>query len=56
MKKEIVKLVKKASRKRIPITQLKGKVMPSKKRRLMEKTLSNEERAEKNSPDIDCGC
>lgn len=42
MKKETVKLLKKVSRERIPLSSLKGKVMPSKKRKLIEKTLKKE--------------
>jgi hypothetical protein len=39
MKKETVKLLKKASRERIPLSSLKGKIIPSKKRKLVEKSL-----------------
>lgn len=39
MKRETVKLIKKASREKIPISSLKGKVMPSKKRKLLEEAL-----------------
>ncbi|MCL5978263.1 MAG: hypothetical protein M1147_09150 [Nitrospirae bacterium] len=39
MKKETVKLIKKASREKIPVSSLKGKVMPSKKRKLLEEAL-----------------
>jgi hypothetical protein len=42
MKKETVKLLKKASRERIPLTSLKGKIMPSKKRKLAEKSLKKD--------------
>lgn len=44
MKKETVKLIKKSSRERIPVSSLKGKVVPSKKRKLMEKALKEEEK------------
>jgi hypothetical protein len=44
MKKETIKLIKKSSRKKIPVSSLKGKVVPSKKRKLMEKTLKAEEK------------
>jgi hypothetical protein len=39
MNKQTVKLLKNASRERIPVSSLKGKVMPSKKRKLVEKAL-----------------
>ena len=39
MKRETVKLIKKASREKIPVSSLKGKVMPSKKRKLLEEAL-----------------
>lgn len=42
MKKETVKLLKKASRERIPLSSLKEKIMPSKKRKLVEKSLKKE--------------
>jgi len=42
MKRKTVKLLKKVSRKRIPVSSLKGKVIPSKKRKLIEKTLKKE--------------
>jgi len=42
MKKEKVKLFKKASREKIPLSLLKGKVISSKKRKLLEKTLQKE--------------
>jgi hypothetical protein len=44
MKKEIIKLIKKASREKIPVSSLKGKVVLSKKRKLMEKALKEEEK------------
>jgi hypothetical protein len=34
-----VKTIRKVSRERIPMSSLKGKVIPSKKRRLIEKAL-----------------
>jgi hypothetical protein len=34
-----VKTIRKVSRERIPVSSLKGKVIPSKKRRLIEKAL-----------------
>ncbi|WP_333652784.1 hypothetical protein [Dissulfurispira sp.] len=43
MKKEAIKLIKKSSREKIPVSSLKGKVVPSKKRKLMEKALKEEE-------------
>jgi hypothetical protein len=42
VKKETIKLLKKASRKRIPVSSLKEKVLPSKKRKLLEETLKKE--------------
>jgi hypothetical protein len=41
MKRKTVKLYKKASRDRIPISSLKGKIIPPKKRKLIEKTLNS---------------
>jgi hypothetical protein len=34
-----IKTIKKISRERIPVSSLKGQVIPSKKRKLMEKAL-----------------
>jgi hypothetical protein len=42
MKKETVKLVKKASREKIPVSSLKGKVIPSKKKKLLERALKKD--------------
>jgi hypothetical protein len=42
MKKETVKSIKKISRKKIPLSSLRGKVMPSRKRKLIEKALKKE--------------
>ncbi len=39
MKKTTIKILKKASRENIPISSMKGKVIPSKKRKLTEKAL-----------------
>ncbi|MEW6586473.1 MAG: hypothetical protein AB1442_12795 [Nitrospirota bacterium] len=39
MKKRTVKLIKKSAREEIPISSMRGKVIPSKKRRLIEKAL-----------------
>jgi len=39
MKKQTVKLLERASRERIPVSSLKGKIIPSKKRKLVEKAL-----------------
>jgi hypothetical protein len=50
MKKETVKSIKKVSREKIPVSSLKGKVMPSRKRKLIEKALKKERRGE---PDAD---
>jgi hypothetical protein len=42
MKKETVKSLRKVSRAKIPLSSLKGKVMPSGKRKLLEKALKKE--------------
>jgi hypothetical protein len=42
MKKETLKILKKTSRKRIPVSFLKGKIMPSKKRKLLGKALKKD--------------
>jgi hypothetical protein len=34
-----IKTIKKVSRERIPVSSLKGKIIPSKKRKLIEKAL-----------------
>jgi len=39
MKRQTIKTLKKASRENIPVSSMKGKVIPSKKRKLMEKAL-----------------
>jgi hypothetical protein len=39
MKRQTVKLLKRTSRERIPISSLKGKIIPSKKGKLIEKAL-----------------
>lgn len=39
MKKTTIKILKKASREKIPVSSMKSKVIPSKKRKLMEKAL-----------------
>jgi hypothetical protein len=44
MKKETIKLIKKSSREKIPVSSLKGKVVPSMKRKLIEKALKKEEK------------
>ncbi|MDI6729664.1 MAG: hypothetical protein QMD44_12185 [Thermodesulfovibrionales bacterium] len=44
MKKTTVKLIKKSSREKIPVSSLKGKIVPSRKRKLMEKALKEEEK------------
>jgi len=48
MKRKTVKLLKKVSRDRIPVSSLKGKVIPSKKRKFIERALKKE-RSEENS-------
>jgi len=45
MKKQTVKLIKKLSRKRIPKACLKGKVIPSKRKKLIEKALKKAEKS-----------
>jgi hypothetical protein len=50
MKKKTIKILKKASREKIPVSSLKGKIMPSKKRKLIEKALKkNSMEAEVNN-------
>jgi len=39
MKKQTLKLLKRTSRERIPVSSLKGKIIPSKKKKLIEKAL-----------------
>jgi len=39
MKRKTIKILKKISRKRIPVSSMREKVMPSKKRKLIEKAL-----------------
>jgi len=39
MKKRIIKLIRKVAREEIPISSMRGKVIPSKKRKLLEKAL-----------------
>jgi hypothetical protein len=52
MKKETVKSIKKVSREKIPVSSLKGKVMPSRKRKLIEKALKKE-RCEESGAGLD---
>jgi nitroreductase len=49
MKKETVKSIKKVSREKIPVSSLRGKVMPSRKRKLIEKALEKERWGESNN-------
>ncbi len=42
MKKETIKIIKRLSRKRIPVSSLRGRVIPSKKRKLLERALKKE--------------
>jgi hypothetical protein len=46
MKKITVKLLRKASREQIPVSQLRGRIMSPKKRKLLEKVLEKESREE----------
>jgi hypothetical protein len=39
MKKRIIKLIRKVAREEIPVSSMKGKVIPSKKRKLIDKAL-----------------
>lgn len=39
IKRITIKAIKKISRERIPVSSLKGKIIPSKKRKLIEKAL-----------------
>jgi hypothetical protein len=43
MKKETVKLIKKSSREKIPVSSLKGRVVPSRKKKLIEKAFKKAE-------------
>ncbi len=52
MKKETVKSIKKVSREKIPLSSLRGKVMPSRKRKLIEKALKKE-RCGESDADLD---
>ena len=42
--KKLIKLIKKSSRKTIPSSMLKGKIIPSKKKKLLEKAMERESR------------
>ena len=42
MKKDTLKALKKASRKRIPVGTMKEKVIPSKKKKLLERAIEKE--------------
>jgi hypothetical protein len=42
IKKKTIKILKKASREKIPISSLRGKIIPSKKRKLVEKSLKRD--------------
>ena len=44
MKKKLIKLIKKSTRETIPSSMLKGKIIPSKKKKLLEKALKKESR------------
>lgn len=46
MKKITVKLLRKASREKIPVSLLRGKVISPKKRKLLEKVMEKESREE----------
>jgi len=46
MKKITVKLLRKASREKIPVSMLRGRVIPPKKRELLEKVMEREIREE----------
>ena len=52
MKKETVKSIRKVSREKIPVSSLRGKVMPCRKRKLIEKALKKE-RGEQSDADPD---
>ena len=49
MKKETVKSIKKVSREKIPLSSLKGKVLPSRKRKLIEEALKKVRNDESNT-------
>lgn len=42
MKKDTLKALKKASRKHIPVGRMKEKVIPSKKKKILEKEMEKE--------------
>jgi hypothetical protein len=42
MKKDTLKALKKASRKQIPVGRMKEKVIPSKKKKILEKEIEKE--------------
>ncbi|MFZ5908038.1 MAG: hypothetical protein ACOYVJ_11665 [Nitrospirota bacterium] len=49
MKKRTIKLIRNLARKEIPVSSLRGKVIPSKKRKLLEKALKKNQSQEENS-------
>jgi hypothetical protein len=51
MKRQTIKLLKRASRESIPISSLKSKIIPSKKRKLIEKALKKNSTEEHVSHD-----
>jgi len=46
MKKRIVKLIRKVAREEIPVSSMRGRVIPSKKRKLIEKALKKNQTEE----------
>jgi hypothetical protein len=51
MKKRIIKLIRKVAREEIPVSSMKGKVIPSKKRKLLEKALKKNQSQEHDGVD-----
>jgi|WetSurSiteA1Bulk_404760.scaffolds.fasta_scaffold93661_2 hypothetical protein len=51
MKKRIVKLVRKAAREEVPVSSLRGRVLPSKKRKLLDKVLKKNQSQEHSRDD-----
>jgi len=51
MKKKLVKLIKKSSRETIPTSMLRGKIIPPKKKKLLEKAIEKESRQDGSKDD-----
>jgi hypothetical protein len=46
MQKRTIKLIRKAAREEIPVSSLRGKVIPSKKKKLLEKAIKKNQSQE----------